>query len=273
MRSTAGLTICRSSPARAAAARRFRPRRRAPRSRRRPSSARRCLPAASTTLAPAPAAPWRHSAPKAPDAPVTIAVLPRTSNRRQRVFEEVFGHGDYLVPTERSSSWPGVVPGDPGWVFEGRMPGARDDCLRAQMATVTSRGGSTATAMVQTSLLRLTISRLLVRRRCSRCHLAFSDLFLAVDDHRQLARRARSRPSPAARRPDRRRRPAGSATGRRSSPSSRRLRRRTGAATEAAMVRRLVRLRVGKFADDHQNVSPLLDAILAFRIDRWRRGG
>ena len=40
----------------------------------------RCRLAASTTLAPAPASTLAASAPNAPDAPVTIAVLPRTSN-------------------------------------------------------------------------------------------------------------------------------------------------------------------------------------------------
>src|SRR5690348_2050929 len=39
------------------------------------------LLAASTTLAPAPASTFAASAPNAPDAPVTIAVLPRMSNR------------------------------------------------------------------------------------------------------------------------------------------------------------------------------------------------
>ena len=46
------------------------------------------LPAAITTLAPAPASTFAASAPNAPDAPVTIAVLPRTSNRERGFFRK-----------------------------------------------------------------------------------------------------------------------------------------------------------------------------------------
>ena len=46
------------------------------------------LPAASTTLAPAPASTLAASAPNAPEAPVTIAVLPRTSNSEAGFFRK-----------------------------------------------------------------------------------------------------------------------------------------------------------------------------------------
>src|SRR5580693_3191249 len=46
------------------------------------------LPAESTTLAPAPASTFAASAPNAPDAPVTIAVLPRTSNSESGFFRK-----------------------------------------------------------------------------------------------------------------------------------------------------------------------------------------
>src|SRR5262249_40244728 len=58
------------------------------------------LPAASTTLAPAAASTFAASAPNAPDAPVTIAVLPRMSNSDRGFFRmssdmmnSFFGHG------------------------------------------------------------------------------------------------------------------------------------------------------------------------------------
>src|SRR4051794_462694 len=44
-------------------------------------------PAASTRLQPAPASTLAASAPNAPEAPVTIAVLPRTSNRERGFFK------------------------------------------------------------------------------------------------------------------------------------------------------------------------------------------
>ena len=62
--------------------------RRAPRIRRRPSSARRRCWRQSTTLAPAPASTLAASAPNAPDAPVTIAVLPLTSNSESGFFRK-----------------------------------------------------------------------------------------------------------------------------------------------------------------------------------------
>src|SRR5277367_3626047 len=46
------------------------------------------LLAASTTLAPAPASTLAASAPNAPDAPVTIALLPRTSNSERGFFKK-----------------------------------------------------------------------------------------------------------------------------------------------------------------------------------------
>src|SRR6516164_3583843 len=46
------------------------------------------LPAESTTLAPAPASTLAASAPNAPEAPVTIAVLPRTSNSDSGFFRK-----------------------------------------------------------------------------------------------------------------------------------------------------------------------------------------
>ena len=45
-------------------------------------------PAAITTLAPAPASTFADSAPNAPDAPVTIAVLPLMSNRECGFFRK-----------------------------------------------------------------------------------------------------------------------------------------------------------------------------------------
>ena len=52
-------------------------------------------PAASTTLQPAPASTWAASAPNAPVAPVTIAVLPRTSNRESGFFRK---SSDMIAP-------------------------------------------------------------------------------------------------------------------------------------------------------------------------------
>jgi hypothetical protein len=47
-----------------------------------------CLLPASTTLAPAPAKVLAASAPNAPDAPVTTAVLPFTSNKASGFFRK-----------------------------------------------------------------------------------------------------------------------------------------------------------------------------------------
>src|SRR5277367_6309506 len=63
------------------------------------------LLADSTTLALAPASTLAASAPNAPDAPVTIAVLPRTSNSESGFFKKssdmVFHRCWYIPPPER----------------------------------------------------------------------------------------------------------------------------------------------------------------------------
>ena len=146
-----------------AAWRRPRPCRRAARTRRRPSSARRHCRPHSTTLAPAPASTFAASAPNAPDAPVTIAVLPWTSNSESGFFEEVFGHG--RVPTKPCRCRHGrACPGHPRlacfiaaktWM-RGSSP-RMTECVAPPRRHFT---GATATAIVQTSLPRLMISRL-----------------------------------------------------------------------------------------------------------------
>ena len=93
--------------------------------------------AAMTTLAPAAAKVFAAIAPNAPVAPVTIALLPRTSNSDSRIFQEIFGHDDSDLP----------------------VTDARGQASRAHDLTLHFTG-ATATAMVQTSLPRLTISRL-----------------------------------------------------------------------------------------------------------------
>src|SRR5438067_4001231 len=61
------------------------------------------LPAASTRLAPAPASTLAASAPKAPDAPVTIAVLPLMSNSDSGFFRR-----SSAMKLSLCSSWPGL---------------------------------------------------------------------------------------------------------------------------------------------------------------------
>src|ERR1700761_4198715 len=71
------------------------------------------LLAESTTLAPAPARTLAASAPNAPDAPVTIAVLPRTSNNDSGFFRKssdgvLVDMATLTVKLLMTSSWPGL---------------------------------------------------------------------------------------------------------------------------------------------------------------------
>ncbi len=94
-----------------------------------------CLLAASTTLAPAPARIFADSAPKAPDAPVIMAVLPLMSNRPSGFFR----NSSDMVPS------PFFYVPLPVWRGEGDAH--------------YFGGIATATTIEQTSLPRLMISR------------------------------------------------------------------------------------------------------------------
>src|SRR5260370_673937 len=63
--------------------------------------------AASTTLAPAPASTLAASEPNAPDAPVTMAVLPLMSNREAGFFRQSSDMGwSFLFPPRLRGGWP-----------------------------------------------------------------------------------------------------------------------------------------------------------------------
>src|SRR5215510_938554 len=64
-------------------------------------------PAASTGLQPTPASTLAASAPKAPVAPVTIAVLPRTSNRESGFFRK---SSDMTASRNKEWTSPRVMP-------------------------------------------------------------------------------------------------------------------------------------------------------------------
>src|SRR5882724_13017748 len=67
-------------------------------------------PAASTTLQPAPASTLAASAPNAPEAPVTIAILPRTSNNDSGFFRKSSDMADSQDRNEPlHASWPGIA--------------------------------------------------------------------------------------------------------------------------------------------------------------------
>src|SRR5712671_4804755 len=67
-------------------------------------------PAASTRLQPAPASTLAASAPNAPEAPVTIAVLPRTSNSDSGFFRKSSDMADSQDRNEPlHPSWPAIA--------------------------------------------------------------------------------------------------------------------------------------------------------------------
>ena len=121
-------------------------------------------PAASTRLQPAPASTFEASAPNAPDAPVTIAVLPRMSNSESGFLRKSSDMGCSLDSALRLLA---------RLAGEGGRGASRSFELRAGPLRIASLApppqagedygrhftGATATAMVQTSLPRLMISR------------------------------------------------------------------------------------------------------------------
>ena len=243
----------RNWPPSSAAWRRSRPCRRAPRIRPRPSSAPARAVAQITTLAPAPASTFAASAPNAPVAPVTIAVLPLTLNSDSGSFRKssdmCHSRFDRHAYPRHGRARPGHLDSHGPYVYRDRPASSPAMTAVLWTAAITSR-----------------------RRRGDRDEDG-ADLVAAVDDLAALVRAdvagvaassarspcrrrspsarppARNRPSPAARRPARRRRRAGSARCRRSAPCEP----PTSAPNSrndrvVAMVRRLVGLRLGKLA-------------------------
>ena len=125
-------------------------------------------PAEITTLAPAPASTFAAIAPNAPDAPVTMAVLPFTLNSDSGIFQKIVGHVHHLAHVHSLPPRSGASPESDASQTRGLSDSrAREPSLAAPRMTELMGcasqhhfTGATATAMVQTSWPRLTISRL-----------------------------------------------------------------------------------------------------------------
>src|SRR5207237_8569294 len=81
-------------------------------------------PAASTRLQPAPASTLAASAPNAPEAPVTTAVLPRTSNSESGFFRK---SSDMTVLTNLLKTIAVTLRCDPGLLTRGILEGCGPD--------------------------------------------------------------------------------------------------------------------------------------------------
>src|SRR5262249_11810356 len=113
------------------------------------------LLAASTTLAPAPASVFAASAPKAPDAPVMMAVLPLMSNSGRGLFRNASDMGPSRVLVH-GRAWPGHLRFWCSVAAKAWMP----EQVQRHDAFARHLGGlATATTIEHTSLPRLMISR------------------------------------------------------------------------------------------------------------------